>query len=66
MNSEIKLELGKYYETRCGEIVRVMAKRGNPRLKFPYGGDNDKKYRSDGRSHSNREFPHDLVRQVTP
>jgi len=60
----IKLELGKYYETRTGEVVRIMAKRGNPRLIFPFGGDNERKYRQDGRTHSNKQLPYDLVREV--
>lgn len=66
MKSEIKLEVGKFYHTRLGDTVRVVAKRGNPRLRLPFFGSNDMFYRKDGRNHTRRESGFDLVREVTP
>jgi hypothetical protein len=63
---QIKLEVGKFYSTREGDTIQIVAKRGDPRLRLPFFGSNERFYREDGRNHTKRETYVDLVREVNP
>src|SRR5690554_606726 len=63
MKKKLQLEVGKYYRSREGEVVRIVKNHGTN--KYPCQGNNIKWYAEDGRYDLFPELPEDLIEEVT-
>ena len=59
---QLKLEVGKSYINRKGEVVRIVKKHGG---RYPCQGNNSKWYAEDGSFDLFPELPEDLIEEVT-
>lgn len=59
----MRLEVGKSYESRSGEIVRIVELKANSNT-YPYIGDNDISYMENGRYYKGNQDSRDLIEEV--
>jgi len=62
-NENIKLEVGKSYLNRMGEVVKIVGKRPYPTT-FTYVSEKDYSYQSNGKLFGGKEDEGDLIEEV--